>query len=84
MAASEFRTRILILLGAIGYLVGIGLLVVDILPTFDVPLQSIFIVLGTASALLGVDFGLDIIGSSPQDRPRKPNDDVKTAQDNRL
>jgi hypothetical protein len=83
MAASEFRTRLLTILGAIGYLVGIGLLVIDVLPTYDVPLQSIFIVLGTASALLGVDFGLYIVRSDPRDRPRKPNDDAEPTRSDR-
>lgn len=70
-----FRRKILTVMGAIGYLVALLLIVIDVLPAYDVPLQSIFIVLGTSSVLLGVDFGIDVLGASDS-RPIKPSSDT--------
>lgn len=71
-----FRRKILTVMGAIGYLVALLLIVIDVLPAYDVPLQSIFIVLGTSSVLLGVDFGIDVLGASSDSRPIKPSSDT--------
>lgn len=75
MKANEFRTKTLTIMGAFGYLVAVLLLAADTLPTVSVSLQSIFIILGTSSALLGVDFGIDIFGTGQreQTRPTKPS-----------
>lgn len=77
MDDQEFRQRTLTLLGAVGYLVALALMVVDIMPEFSVPLRTIFIVLLTSSALLGVDYGIDVFNllSHETDRPHKPDSD---------
>lgn len=77
MNVDDFRRRVLTILGAIGYMVALLMMLVDILPAYEVGLQSIFIVLATSSALLGVDFGIDVFGvlekHGMNGRPHKPD-----------
>ncbi len=77
MEDQQFRQRTLTILGSVGYLTALALMIVDIMPEVSVPLRTIFIVLLTSSALLGVDYGIDVFDllSHETNRPHKPDSD---------
>lgn len=77
MTDTDFRARVLTLLGAVGYLVALLMMLINILPTYTVPTESILLTLATSSALLGIDYGIDIFKILPArqtaERPEKPS-----------
>jgi hypothetical protein len=72
--ADRFRQTTLTVLGAIGYVAFLGAAAAKTLG-YPVTWEIIGVILLTSSALLGVDFGLDVIPRFVQNR------DVRTGRD---
>ena len=69
---TKFKTTTLTVLGALGYLAAVVMALLNGLPWYNISIEWILAVLFTASALLGVDFGLETFLGGRRN-PREPN-----------
>lgn len=62
----QYRATVLLALGTISFL---AFLIMAFLRVFEYPVSDelLFLLLGVSSALLGIDFGLDLTNAFPRD-----------------